>query len=174
MKADSKITVLIHYIQLANAKIKYISAAVKRIYWERVTLHMDVEIYDTRSIKQPNVFEFFLLNEDYKVIAKFQKKEDSLGKYHCWMNITNPGNRKCLPMGSYHCYVLENGVVAVRLITMGLSTDDYIEVTGGLKEGDQVIPVLPQGLVEGSQAETAAFGEIEGMDGQQDTSPEAE
>ena len=72
------------------------------------------------------------------------------------------------------CYVLENGVVAVRLITMGLSTDDYIEVTGGLKEGDQVIPVLPQGLVEGSQAETIGFGQMEGMDGQPAEAPETE
>lgn len=58
------------------------------------------------------------------------------------------------------CYVLENGVVTVRLITMGISTDDYIEVTDGLKEGDLVIPTLPGDLAEGSQAE-AAMGPME-------------
>ena len=84
------------------------------------------------------------------------------------------------------CYVLDNGVVAVRLIKMGLSTDDYIEVTEGLKEGDQVIPVLPQGLTEGSQAEAVGFGQMEDIDslseagdgqpesGQQETSSETE
>lgn len=70
------------------------------------------------------------------------------------------------------CYVLDNGVVAVRLISLGLSTDDYIEVTSGLKEGDQVIPVLPQGLTEGSQAEAVGFGQMDGMDGQQSGEPE--
>lgn len=84
------------------------------------------------------------------------------------------------------CYVLDNGVVAVRLIKMGLSTDEYIEVTEGLKEGDQVIPVLPQGLTEGSQAEAVGFGQMEDIDslseagdgqpesGQQETSSETE
>lgn len=69
------------------------------------------------------------------------------------------------------CYVLENGIVTVRLITLGLSTDDYIEVTGGLKEGDQVISILPQGLTEGSQAE-AVFGDMAGMDAGQAGKPE--
>lgn len=97
---------------------KYVTAAVKRIYWERVTLHFDVEVYDHRSIKQENIFEFYLLDENYKVAARFRKEELSLGKYHCWMNITNPGNCRCLPMGSYHCYVFENGYVMAKCMVL--------------------------------------------------------
>ena len=40
--------------------------------------------------------------------------------------------------GSF-CYVIENGVITRRDITTGISSDDYVEVTEGIKEGDEVI-----------------------------------
>lgn len=97
---------------------KYVTAAVKRIYWERVILHLDVEVYDHRSIKQKDVFEFYLLDENYSVVARFRKEETFPGKYHCWMNITNPGNCRCLPMGSYRCYVFENDYVMAKCMVL--------------------------------------------------------
>ena len=54
---------------------KYVTAAVKRIYWERVILHLDVEVYDHRSIKQKDVFEFYLLDENYSVVARLRIRE---------------------------------------------------------------------------------------------------
>ena len=53
--------------------------------------------------------------------------------------------------GSF-CYVIENGVITRRDITTGISSDDYVEVTEGIKEGDEVIRDLDS-LEEGMQAE---------------------
>lgn len=93
---------------------KHISAKVSRIYWERVFLHMEVEVDDTRVIKKPDAYQFYLVDENYSLVARFQREEVSLGKYHCWMNITNPGNCQCLPAGSFHCYVTEREYVMTK------------------------------------------------------------
>ncbi len=53
------------------------------------------------------------------------------------------------------CYVLEDGVIARREITTGISSDTLTEVKSGLKEGDLVIPQLQEGLTEGSAAKSA-------------------
>lgn len=53
--------------------------------------------------------------------------------------------------GSF-CYVLEDGIIARRDITTGISSDDYVEVKDGLSKGEQVISDLG-GLMEGMQAQ---------------------
>ena len=57
--------------------------------------------------------------------------------------------------GSF-CYVIENGVITRRDITTGISSDNYVEVTAGIKEGDEVIRDLGS-LEEGMQAEAALY-----------------
>ena len=57
--------------------------------------------------------------------------------------------------GSF-CYVIENGVITRRDITTGISSDDYVEVTAGIKEGEEVIRDLGS-LEEGMQAEAALY-----------------
>lgn len=57
--------------------------------------------------------------------------------------------------GSF-CYVIENGVITRRDITTGISSDDYVEVTEGIKEGDEVIRDLGS-LEEGMQAEATLY-----------------
>ena len=63
--------------------------------------------------------------------------------------------------GSF-CYVLDNGVITRKDIVTGISSDDYVEITEGLSEGDQVIRDLGT-LEEGMQAE--AVGGQDGTDG---------
>ena len=53
--------------------------------------------------------------------------------------------------GSF-CYVLENGVITRRDITTGISSDEYVEVTDGIREGEEVIRDIGS-LEEGMQAE---------------------
>ena len=59
--------------------------------------------------------------------------------------------------GSF-CYVLEDGVIAKKNIETGLSSDDYIEVTEGIEEGDTVIRDIGT-LQEGMPAEAMASGD---------------
>ncbi len=61
--------------------------------------------------------------------------------------------------GSF-CYVLENGVITRRNIETGISSDEYMEVISGLKEGDTVIRDLG-GLQEGMAAEPMTSAPIE-------------
>ena len=54
---------------------------------------------------------------------------------------------------STFCYILKDGVVTKQKITKGVVASDYIEVTNGLKAGDEVISELPKGVEEGMAAE---------------------
>lgn len=46
-------------------------------------------------------------------------------------------------------YTVENGIVVRKNVTTGISSDTYIEITGGLTEGEQVISSVTTGIVEG-------------------------
>lgn len=46
-------------------------------------------------------------------------------------------------------YTVENGIVARKNVTTGISSDTYIEITDGLTEGEQVISSVTTGIVEG-------------------------
>jgi hypothetical protein len=41
--------------------------------------------------------------------------------------------------GQPHCYVVVPGGLELRTITTGRSTIDYLEVTGGLSEGERIV-----------------------------------
>lgn len=66
--------------------------------------------------------------------------------------------------GSF-CYVLENGVITRRNIETGISSDEYMEVVSGLKEGDTVIRDLG-GLQEGMAAEPVTSASSEETTGE--------
>lgn len=66
--------------------------------------------------------------------------------------------------GSF-CYVLENGVITRRNIETGISSDEYVEVVSGLKEGDTVIRDLG-GLQEGMAAEPVTSASSEETTGE--------
>ena len=73
--------------------------------------------------------------------------------------------------GSF-CYVLENGVITKKDITTGISSDEYVEVLDGIKEGDEVIRDLGS-LEEGMQAEaTDRSGDVNGENTETDNAEE--
>ena len=70
------------------------------------------------------------------------------------------------------CYVLENGVITKKDITTGISSDEYVEVLDGIKEGDEVIRDLGS-LEEGMQAEAAdRSGDVNGENTETDNAEE--
>lgn len=56
--------------------------------------------------------------------------------------------------GSF-CYVIEDGLVTKRNIITGISSEDYIEVTDGIKEGEEVISDLGD-YTEGMQVQAVS------------------
>ncbi len=51
------------------------------------------------------------------------------------------------------CYVVENGVVTMRRITTGISSDTMVEVKEGLKEGDQILYDMTGTITEGMKVQ---------------------
>ena len=73
--------------------------------------------------------------------------------------------------GSF-CYVIEDGLVTRRNITTGISSQDYVEVTEGIKAGEQVISDLGD-YTEGMAVEAVQEG-AEGAGTAEDSGTTAE
>ena len=56
------------------------------------------------------------------------------------------------------CYVVENGVVTMRRITTGISSDSMVEVKEGLKEGDQILYDVTGMVTEGMKVMAVPMG----------------
>lgn len=52
------------------------------------------------------------------------------------------------------CYVVVNGIVEKRNVTIGANDGEYMEVVEGIKEGEEVITVVTGDLTEGMQVTT--------------------
>lgn len=63
--------------------------------------------------------------------------------------------------GSF-CYVVEDGVITKKAIETGVTSDSYVEVVSGLKEGDQVIKDIGN-HEEGDAVEAVAVSEEDGQ-----------
>lgn len=95
----------------------------------------------TVSILNPD--EDIFLGVDAKVKIHAESAEDVVTLPVEAVNIGKDGS---------FCYVLREGVITRQNVTTGLSSQDYVEIKEGLKEGDQVISDLGS-LEEGMQAE---------------------
>ncbi|UWP60565.1 efflux RND transporter periplasmic adaptor subunit [Ruminococcus gauvreauii] len=106
------------------------------------------------TVKIDNPDENIFIGVEAKVTVQAASADNVLVVPVEAVNIGNDGS---------FCYVLRDGVIAKQTIETGISSDEYMEVKSGLKEGDQVIPDLGT-LQEGDQAQ-AASGAAGGADG---------
>lgn len=95
----------------------------------------------TVSIDQPD--EDIFLGVDAKVKIYAEKAEDVVTLPAGVVNIGKAGS---------FCYVLKDGVITRQDITTGISSEDVVEVTDGIKAGDEVIEDIGS-LEEGMAAE---------------------
>lgn len=84
---------------------KIIRARVTDISWERVTVHLKVEI-DFFSIEKEVPLFFYAVNGRNRAKAMFQADRQGNCAYLS-MNITNPGDCQCLKMGTYSIVVCD-------------------------------------------------------------------
>lgn len=92
----------------------------ERLVWAK----LQVEVH----IKNPD--EHIYLGTDVDVTIETGAKEQA---------VLIPNTALYADDGGDYCYLLENGVIAKRYLTCGLSGDDMTEVTAGLSGGEQVI-----------------------------------
>lgn len=86
--------------------------------WERVLLHIDVEIeYMDVEIEK---LDFYLINEKKQVKAYFQVRQLEDGSIRLTLNITNIGNCRCLEEGRY-AFVMSIGDKAVARLKVAPS-----------------------------------------------------
>lgn len=97
----------------------------------------------TVSIDKPD--QDIFLGVDAKVKIYAEKAENVVTLPAGVVNIGKDGS---------FCYVLKDGVITKQEITTGISSEDYVEVTDGIKSGDEVIEDLGS-LEEGMTAEAA-------------------
>lgn len=73
------------------------------------------------------------------------------------VNIDNDGN---------FCYIIENGALVKKYITTGISSSDYIEVTDGLSEKEEVVTsaVMDMDMEEGMEVTSMSETETNMMD----------
>lgn len=84
-----------------------LTATVVSIEWERVFLHIGVKIDVAPKFNENVPLEFFAVNGLYEARAKFkyEKSEDNI--YMLTVNITNNGENRCMPTGTYSIYVCQ-------------------------------------------------------------------
>lgn len=97
----------------------------------------------TVSIDKPD--EDIFLGVDAKVKIYAEKAEDV---------VTLPAGVVNIGKNGSFCYVLKDGVITKQDITTGISSEDSVEITDGIKAGDEVIEDLGS-LEEGMTAEAA-------------------
>ena len=85
----------------------------------------------TVSIDNPDEDIFLGVDAKVKIYAASAKNVVTLP-----VEVVNIGKE-----GSF-CYVIEDGLVTKRNITTGISSEDYVEITDGIKEGEEVIADL--------------------------------
>ena len=85
----------------------------------------------TVSIDDPDEDIFLGVDAKVKIYAASAKNVVTLP-----VEVVNIGKE-----GSF-CYVIEDGLVTKRNITTGISSEDYVEITDGIKEGEEVIADL--------------------------------
>lgn len=95
-------------------KENHLKASVVDVLWERIHLTLKVKL-DVFTEEYHNTrLTFYLVNGLYKAKAELQIKDYTDGVYSLQTNITNNGENRCLPIGTYSVYVCyENNILSI-------------------------------------------------------------
>ena len=93
---------------------RLLSATVIGIEWERVTAYFDVRVEFSDEADKTKPLVFYAVNGVYQARAVFRQERISGDIYRLSLNVTNPGNARCIPTGNYSMVVCqENNILAV-------------------------------------------------------------
>lgn len=98
-------------------KDKLVTASVVAIHWERIHLFLDVKVMFKQGADREMPLAFYAVNQEYRAEAQFKVLGIDGDIYHLKVNVTNNGNKECIPVGTYKLLVCEGeNILAEREI----------------------------------------------------------
>ncbi len=97
-----------------NIEAHLVDAMVVNIEWERVTVYLDVIVNFSEDADRTLPLVFYAVNGVNKARAVFRQESVNGNVYRLFLNVTNPGNARCVPIGNYSLVVCqEEQILAV-------------------------------------------------------------
>ena len=93
-----------------------LTATITKIWWERIIVHIDLQLtYADESLKGEK-FDVYAVDQNFHAKARFKQTIVDEEHIRLSMNMTNPGNCECLPMGSYFFYVCRKQEILAKCV----------------------------------------------------------
>ncbi len=143
---------------------RLITARVKKLTWERIWLHIEVEVAFAQGADPEGKLSFYLINGLYEPKAKLQVTGIEGNTYKLRINVTNPGTGLCLPQGTYSMIICQKkrqmakAEIAESLVKdMSSASRNFLyggrakvySVTFYVTEGDEGLPFIMYVLAGG-------------------------
>lgn len=143
---------------------RQITARVTKISWERIWLHLEVQVTFAEGADKESDLSFYLVNGLYEPKAKLKVTGIEGGIYKLKVNITNPGTSLCLPQGTYSmiicqkkCQMAKAEIAESLVKDMSSASRNFLyggrakvySVTFYVTEGDEGLPFIMYVLAGG-------------------------
>ena len=120
---------IIKVVNEENRKIANVEAT--HIEWERIFLNIDVTVEYNVKEEEGKPLDFYAVNGLNSAKAIYEKVEIGKNQYRLRINITNTGENRCVPLGTYRIAVCQGNrqiatVNASNRIVKGMS--DYSRI----------------------------------------------
>ncbi len=86
---------------------RLVTATVVGIHWERIIVSIDLKLEFAPGADRESPLQFYAVNGLYSAKAQFNTKILDGGIYRLTLNLTNPGDIRCLPVGTYSIVVCQ-------------------------------------------------------------------
>ena len=98
-----------------------LTAVITEISWERILLHMDVQI-SRKELPEDRDLQFYMVTGFFKANAVFDAVRGENDLWHLTLNVTNPGYCFCLPTGHYSVVVCDGeDILSVAVVSEELA-----------------------------------------------------
>lgn len=95
---------------------KLLTATVCKIDWERIHLHLYVKIEYAQGADRKAPLHFYFVDSLYRGQAKAKIIDVQDDVYHLKLNITNRGNKECVPAGAYNLIVVQDAKMMAKAV----------------------------------------------------------
>lgn len=95
----------------------FVTATVVNIHWERITAFIDLKLEFSGEADRESPLQFYAVNGLFSAKAQFRTEILDNGLYRLSVNFTNPGDVRCLPVGTYSIVVCQGEHILAQAVT---------------------------------------------------------